>query len=268
MGFCTFQFTLSLVIPSQALSKISCQLNIAYIIRTLILNLFLIDFNPFCEILILMQTLLQKYQQKKSAIENRLADFKAVWNEDDNFVFAELAFCLLTPQSKAKTCWRAITKLKESGLLYSGNEQQIKAWLAGVRFYNEKAGHIIKARELFSSGSRISVKEKLLQFKADGRIDAKQAREWLVKSVKGFGYKEASHFLRNVGFYEDVAILDRHILKNLVKYGAISEIPKSLTPKKYLEIEEKMKQFAERSGIPFSHLDLLFWSEETGEIFK
>lgn len=216
-----------------------------------------------------MQELLEKYQQKRVAIENRLADFKAVWNEDDNFIFGELCFCLLTPQSRAKTCWRAVSKLKENGLLYNGNEQQIKAWLAGVRFYNEKASHVIKSRELFSNNGKIAVKEKIDQFRnLKGEIDAKQAREWLVKSVKGFGYKEASHFLRNVGFYEDVAILDRHILKNLLKYGAIEEIPKSLTPKKYLEIEEKMKQFAEQSRIPFAHLDLLFWSEETGEIFK
>jgi len=216
-----------------------------------------------------MQELLEKYKQKRADIENRLADFKAVWNESDDFIFAELAFCLLTPQSKAKTCWRAVTKLKETGHLYNGSEHQIKSWLAGVRFYNEKAGHIIAARTLFTNSGKIKIKETLQQFKnLRGDIDAIQAREWLVKNIKGFGYKEASHFLRNIGFYEDVAILDRHILKNLIKYGAIKEFQKSLTPKKYMEIEDKMKEFSQRVDIPFSHLDLLFWSEETGEIFK
>lgn len=52
-------------------------------------------------------------------------------------------------------------------------------------------------------------------------------------------YKEASHFLRNVGFGENIAILDRHILRNLVKLEVIDELPKTLTPKLYLEIEEK-----------------------------
>ncbi len=216
-----------------------------------------------------MQDLLQKYEQKRSDIEKRLADFKNVWKEDEEFIFGELAFCLLTPQSKAKTCWRAVAKLKETRLLYAGNEEQIKSWLAGVRFYNEKAIHILNARNLFTNNGRIAVKEKIERFRnLNNEIDAKQAREWLVKNVRGFGYKEASHFLRNIGFYEDVAILDRHILKNLVKYGSIKEIPKTLTPKKYLEIEEKMKEFAADVNIPFAHLDLLFWSEETGEIFK
>ena len=82
------------------------------------------------------------------------------------------------------------------------------------------------------------------------------------------GYKEASHFLRNIGFADDLAILDRHILKNLKIFGIIDEIPKSLSKKKYIEIEEKMRNLANEVNIPLSHLDLLFWSKETGEIFK
>lgn len=82
------------------------------------------------------------------------------------------------------------------------------------------------------------------------------------------GYKEASHFLRNIGLADDLAILDRHILKNLKIFGIIEEIPKSLSKKKYLEIEEKMRNLANEVNIPLSHLDLLFWSKETGEIFK
>lgn len=84
----------------------------------------------------------------------------------------------------------------------------------------------------------------------------------------GFGMKEASHFMRNIGLFEDIAILDRHILKNLIEYDVISEIPKTLTVKIYLEIEQKMKEFAEKIKIPFTELDLLFWSEETGHVFK
>ena len=95
-----------------------------------------------------------------------------------------------------------------------------------------------------------------------------ETREWLVSNVKGFGYKEASHFLRNIGFGSDIAILDRHILKNLKKHGVINEIPKTITKKNYFEIENRMRDFSKRSGIPMAHLDLLFWSNETGEIFK
>jgi N-glycosylase/DNA lyase len=91
-----------------------------------------------------------------------------------------------------------------------------------------------------------------------------------VKNIKGIGLKEASHFIRNIGFdYENqLAILDRHILKNLKEFGVINEIPKTLTSKKYLEIENRMKKFAERIDISLYELDLLLWSKETGIIFK
>ena len=90
----------------------------------------------------------------------------------------------------------------------------------------------------------------------------------MVKEVNGFGYKEASHFLRNIGFYEDVAILDRHILRNIVRFGIIKEIPKTINKKTYIEIEDKMKNYCKKHKINFAELDLIFWSNETGEVFK
>ncbi len=80
--------------------------------------------------------------------------------------------------------------------------------------------------------------------------------------------KEASHFLRNMGFGEELAILDRHIVRNLLRYGAINQMPKNLGKKNYLLIEEKTLQFSKRIKIPLAELDLLFWSKETGKIFK
>ena len=125
-----------------------------------------------------------------------------------------------------------------------------------------KSKYIIEAREFFVHDGKIDIKSKL----GKGTVDSK--REWLVKNVKGLGYKEASHFLRNIGLGFELAILDRHIMKNLMKYGVIDEIPECLSKKCYLFFEEKMKEFSEKVNIPMSDLDLLFWSEETGEIFK
>jgi N-glycosylase/DNA lyase len=88
-----------------------------------------------------------------------------------------------------------------------------------------------------------------------------------VVNVKGMGWKEASHFLRNIG-YRDLAILDRHILRNLKLHGVIRSYPASLTPKRYLAIEKAFERFASAVGIPMDELDLLFWSRETGTILK
>jgi N-glycosylase/DNA lyase len=210
-----------------------------------------------------LDELISKYNSKKEDLKKRLEEFKAVGKQDDARIFAELAFCLCTPQSRAITCWKAVESLTKNNLLYTGSNIQIKPFLNAVRFNENKSNYIVQAREMFSNNGSISMKDKLFSIGEPEKI-----RDWLYDNVNGMGMKEASHFLRNIGFGESLAILDSHILKNLVKYGVISEIPKSLTKKKYLEIEQKMKEFSQKSGIPFDELDLLFWSEETGMIFK
>ena len=90
---------------------------------------------------------------------------------------------------------------------------------------------------------------------------------WLIHNVRGLGWKEASHFLRNIG-YRNLAILDRHILKNLKHHNVFRTTPKTLTPKKYRAIEKGFASFANAVGISMDELDLLFWSNETGEILK
>jgi N-glycosylase/DNA lyase len=102
----------------------------------------------------------------------------------------------------------------------------------------------------------------------EGLGDAKTTRAWLVREVDGLGWKEASHFLRNIGRGDDLAILDRHILRNLQRHGVIRRMPGSLTPKRYLQIENRMESFSKDVEISMAALDMLFWSRETGEIFK
>ncbi len=196
---------------------------------------------------------------KKEEIRKRLEDFRLT-GLDENKIFDEMCFCTLTPQSKARSCWDAIVELKGSGLLHSGDERQIAEVLKkGIRFHNNKAKYIVKNRGLFFGDG---LKNRIMNSN-----DNKEMRNWLIQNVKGYGHKEASHFLRNVGF-RDLAILDRHILKHLLEFEVINEIPNSITDKKYLEIEEKFFKFSEKLGIPMDELDLLFWSMEAGEIFK
>ncbi|MCK4287766.1 MAG: hypothetical protein KAW86_01055, partial [Bacteroidales bacterium] len=75
-------------------------------------------------------------------------------------------------------------------------------------------------------------------------------------------------YLRNIGFVGNLAILDRHILKNLKIYNVINEIPKSLTFDKYIRIEDKMRKFSKEINISLGFLDFVFWYKETGEVFK
>jgi N-glycosylase/DNA lyase len=203
-----------------------------------------------------LSKLLDEYKRKKSDIRKRLCDFKEVGKSGAKDIFAELCFCILTPQSNARQCDKAIQELKKKGLLFKSPAGAIRPVLKGrSRFHNKKAGYLVNARRSFDR-SVLSIGDIL------------DAREKIVKDVKGVGYKEASHFLRNIGLGKDIAILDRHILKNLKMLGVIDKVPSSISAKSYLDIEEKTRSFARKAGIGLEELDLLLWSRETGGIFK
>lgn len=215
--------------------------------------------TDYCE---LLSSLKQEYKARKNEIRARLAEFRRKLREPEEELFAELGFCLFTPQSKALSCDRAMSTLKQCGLLMKGSRREVSEKMHGVRFRNQKAGYLVEARAVLL-GKKESLKDAV-----SGSSNSADLREWLVKNVRGLGYKEASHFLRNVGRGEDLAILDRHVLKNLVTYGVLEEVPRSLTRKRYLDIENKMRAFSKEIGVSMEELDLLFWSMETGRVFK
>lgn len=207
--------------------------------------------------------LIKNYRLKRDEIKRRLEEFKEVLSQSDERVFTELAFCICTPQSKATAAWNSITTLVKNDYLFSGSENVIRPFLNTVRFCENKSKYIVEARNFFTKSSKLQIKEKIKSFD-----DPFKLRDWLEESIKGFGMKESSHFIRNIGLGSDIAILDVHILKNLKEYGVIDEVPEALTKKNYLEIESKMREFSKLVKIPMDELDLLFWSEETGMIFK
>lgn len=207
--------------------------------------------------------MLATFNIRKREIQNRIREFKENMSSSEERIFAELCFCICTPQSRATACWEAISTLSDNGLLYYGLEQEIAPFLRSVRYRRKKSGYIVAARDFFSSEGRLAIKERL---KTPKRIP--ELREWLAREVKGLGPKEASHFLRNIGLGLELAILDRHILKNLKKQEVIPDIPARLTKTEYEKIEGKMRSFAEKIGISMAELDLLFWSMETGIVFK
>jgi N-glycosylase/DNA lyase len=185
-------------------------------------------------------------------IEKRLKEFKFLGEQGHEHWFSELCFCILTANSKALTAIAIQNELGPQGFI-----QTTQAELAAVirkskhRFHNTKANYIVEARKFINIKSYVS------------KLSGPQARTFIVKNIKGLGYKEASHFLRNVGF-DDVAIIDRHILRYLFQKQLIAKIPQSLSTKIYIEFEQILSDF----GIALSRLDLIIWEQMTGKILK
>ena len=205
------------------------------------------------------------YEGIKPEIQNRLQDFRNVWtNGGDKEIFVEVAFCVLTPQSKAVNAWSAINKLIDTKLLFEGKAEEIAEYLNVVRFKNTKAENLVRLREIMMNDKGEFITKQLFS----SMKDSFERREWIVANVRGMGWKEASHFLRNVGFGEELAILDRHILRNMERLGVIESIPKTITGKSYLEMEAKLREYVKTIDIPMDEMDLLLWYKEAGEIFK
>jgi N-glycosylase/DNA lyase len=193
-------------------------------------------------------------------VNKRLAEFKSFKNKGRKEWFSELCFCILTANSRADTAIQIQKELGAKGFC-KARAADVKKCIRSNRhrFHNNKTKFIVGARE------HLGVK-KIVQEIVE-REGEKAAREWLVKNVKGIGFKEASHFLRNVG-YKNLAILDRHILNLMLENRLIKEKPVSLNKKKYLEIEEKFRALAKKVGMSPAELDLYMWYMKTGKVLK
>lgn len=206
--------------------------------------------------------LLKTYGAIKPVIRKRLKELASNRDRPDRHVFAELAFCICTPLSKAVHCNEAVNELERTGVLFKGSAGDIRAYLGRVRFNRNKSRYIVNAREYLTDNGRIRIKNKL------DVSNVFETRKWLDRNIPGIGFKEASHFLRNLGFGKDLAILDVHVLKNLKEFKVIRNIPDPVSKKRYLLIEDKMREFAKRINIPLIELDFLLWYNETGVIVK
>ncbi|HON78486.1 MAG TPA: N-glycosylase/DNA lyase [Spirochaetota bacterium] len=221
-------------------------------------------YHPSPEEIIRISEIRKLHAGIREEIEERLSVFRAIREHGSSMeLFTELVFCLLTPQSKARQSGRAVQRLLEGDCLFCGEYDTIRERLNIVRFRNKKAAYILEAREMFCGNNGIDLRGYI-----EGFESVYELRRDIAMKVKGIGLKEASHFLRNIGLGGDIAILDRHILKNLARLGVIQSVPPTLTSRRYLEIESSMKEFARSTGIPMDHLDFVLWYRETEDIFK
>lgn len=204
------------------------------------------------------------HRERKNEIRSRMAEFESVWmNGSDARIWEEMVYCFFTGGCSARMGLRSVEAVQP--LLGDGRQPEIARALSGVhRYPNARSRYVVESREFLRGHCDMRLREKLSGFEC--RFDR---RDWLVneKGIKGLGYKEASHFLRNIGF-SGYAILDKHVLRCLAELKIIDDPKPPNTRTRYLRVEEKLKQLARRARIDFDELDLVLWSMKTGEILK
>lgn len=195
-----------------------------------------------------LENLLELYENRKGLIRSFVRSCNI---KEDECLFGELCFCIMTPQSRAKYCRQAVESLKKDKKLFTANKEELLNYLKSVRFPEPKAQRIIEAREKFPE-----LKKRL-------DMDKGELRKWLAENIKGLGMKEASHFMRNIGF-KGMGIIDVHVQNFLIKAGKAEKL-NSLTKKRYLELEQKFLELAREAGIPSDELDIAIWMYQSGE---
>ena len=204
------------------------------------------------------------YSARGEEIRARLAEFDAIWQHGtDEKLWEEMVFCFFTGGCSARMGLRSVDAVKP--LLLTGTHDELMNALVGRhRYPRARAGYIVASRDFLQEHCNLRLRQKLNSF-----TDDLERRDWLVKEkrIKGLGYKEASHFLRNIGL-KGYAILDKHILRSLAELNFIEDPTPPNTRTKYLAIENKLKEFAKTVDINFDEMDLVLWSLKTGEILK
>ena len=188
-------------------------------------------------------------------ISKKIQTFLFLKHAPPNTIFQELCYCILTANCPAIRCMMIQELLSEDFLSASTDTLSRKLKQYGYRFPHIRAEYITASRKHL---------EKIPQ--ALRTRNRQQRRLWLIHSIKGLGYKEASHFLRNIG-YLDYAIIDIHIIHLLKKYDIIPPT-KTITANTYLYLEKQLQCIAQSEKLRLGELDLYLWYMQTGAILK
>jgi N-glycosylase/DNA lyase len=181
----------------------------------------------------------------KPLVEDRWCEFEKLRKEGtEEDLFSELCFCVLTANWSAQGGIKAQKFINNGFVHLTKEELSQKLREVGHRYPEARAEYIISNRWIINR-----LKDLL---KED------DPREFIVMNVKGLGWKESSHFLRNVA-YTNYAILDKHVLRIMHQYGLIDEIPKGWTKKRYLDYEERLRKVANDFGEHLGKFDLYLW---------
>jgi len=203
---------------------------------------------------------------RRKEIRARLNEFDCVWQSgSDARLWEEMVYCIFTAGASATMGLTAVHAVRP--LLDRGNRVALTRALKkppAYRFHNVRAEHIVATRSYLRKTVSMRLRDRLNAFD-----DPAERRDWLARNpgIKGLGYKEASHFLRNIGF-KGYGILDKHIVRCLSELGVIDSAKPPTSRGRYLETEHRMKEFSDHVGIDFDELDLALWSMKTGKILK
>jgi N-glycosylase/DNA lyase len=189
-------------------------------------------------------------------------------SEDD--LWRELVACILGSRVRFEVAHSAVERMERRRLFcerrrssrFREYEEDVKEALSETAsgeshrypFFRARASQIRRAAErLYEGGDTV---RSFLQASRDIR----DARRRLNREVPGLGPKQASLFLRNVGYSVHVAVLDIHVLTYMNWVGLTETLRTSIpTVRKYEALEDAFIEHAHSLGCTPDRFDLAVW---------
>jgi N-glycosylase/DNA lyase len=125
--------------------------------------------------------------------------------------------------------------------------------LRKYRFPNVRASHLVECAKRIYRG-KIGLKNLLRSFDSDELL-----RDYIVEMFPGMGLKESSHFIRNIGYSSNLAIIDVHLVSFLKELKLLPNDNISITPKNYFYLEKIIRQISKDLKLNLAILDNAIW---------
>jgi len=195
----------------------------------------------------------------------------------ENKLLSELVLCILSSQEKYEVALSMMKELRKLNVLrvpknktefreiksllkltlqnpveYKSNE---KIYSRRLRFFVKKAQYITDTIENIYLND-LTIREILGQEEC-----IQETRKNIINYSYGLGPKQASMFLRNIGYHTEFAVLDKHVIHYMKLIGLTTVSETSFSNiSAYQKMEMKLKSYAENFDLNLLHLDLAIWT--------
>jgi len=195
----------------------------------------------------------------------------------ENKLLSELVLCILSSQEKYEVALAMMKSLRKENILripknksefreikseiettlknpvcFKSNE---KEYSRRLRFFVKKAEYIIDTLENIYLNN-LTIKGILKQ-----KDCIQETRMNIISYSCGLGPKQASMFLRNIGYHSEFAVLDKHVIDYMRIMGLTCVSDNNFSNiSAYQKIETKLKSYADAYNVNLLHLDLAIWT--------
>jgi N-glycosylase/DNA lyase len=193
----------------------------------------------------------------------------------ENQLWYELVACILGSRTKYELAKAFTQHLKVSGLLNIDNmkkdyvsfeinvrkylSENVTFYFGGVKITQKYRYPISRANYIRRTAENIYRDSSMTNLLFLNQ-DPISARNQLILNVVGVGPKQASLFLRNIGYADNLAVLDTHVLKYMSLIKLIPyQISSIVSIIKYEKLEKILQYYAKCLNTKLANLDVAIW---------